>query len=100
MSRLAAISNRDLEINLKSLIRKERMLLHLILEHVREVDARKIYSDRAYSSMFEYMVKELGYSSSAAIRRLDAARMMNSVPSLADKIQQGEINLTQIGELS
>jgi 5-methylcytosine-specific restriction endonuclease McrA len=76
------------------------MLLHLILEHIREIDARKLWADRAYSSMFHYMTGELGYSSSAAMRRLNAARMLNSVPTLAAKIQQGEVNLTQVGELS
>ncbi|WP_413293748.1 HNH endonuclease [Bdellovibrio sp. HCB185ZH] len=100
MSGLTLMSNQDLESNLKSLVRKERMLLHLILEHIREIDSRKIYLDRAHSSMFHYMMNELGYSSSAAMRRLDAARMLNSVPSLADKIQQGDVNLTQVGELS
>lgn len=100
MSGLSLVSNQDLENSLKSLVRKERMLLHLILEHIREIDSRKIYLDRAHSSMFHYMMSELGYSSSAAMRRLDAARMLNAVPSLADKIQQGDVNLTQVGELS
>ncbi|QDK45701.1 hypothetical protein DOM22_11355 [Bdellovibrio sp. ZAP7] len=100
MSGLSLVSNQDLESSLKSLVRKERMLLHLILEHIREIDARKIYLERAHSSMFHYMMSELGYSSSAAMRRLDAARMLNAVPSLADKIQQGDVNLTQVGELS
>ncbi|UYL07968.1 HNH endonuclease [Bdellovibrio sp. SKB1291214] len=100
MDGLASIGNRDLEANLKSLVRKERMLLHLILEYIREVDARRLYLEHAYSSMYDYLTKELGYSSSAALRRLEAARLMNVVPGLADKIQQGSINLTQVGELT
>lgn len=100
MSRLAFVSNHELEQNLKSLIRKERMLLHLILEHILEVDARKLYSDRSYSSMYDYLTKELGYSNGAAMRRLEAARLMKVVPALSDKIQDGSINLSQIGELA
>ncbi|MGZ3794563.1 MAG: HNH endonuclease, partial [Bdellovibrio sp.] len=83
-----------------NLVAKERKLLHVILEHIREVDFRKIYLERAYSSLYEYLVKELGYSGSAAMRRLEAARLLKEVPTLAEKIQEGSVNLSQIGELS
>ncbi len=100
MGKLALIGNIELEQNLKSLVRKERMLLHLILEHIYEVDTRKLYSERSYSSMFDYLIHELGYSNAAAMRRLEAARLMSAVPVLSDRIQDGRINLTQVGELA
>ncbi|MGZ3802543.1 MAG: DUF222 domain-containing protein, partial [Bdellovibrio sp.] len=100
MNPLSKISNHDLEFQLKNLVAKERKLLHVILEHIKEVDVRKIYLERAYSSLYEYLVKELGYSGSAAMRRLEAARLLKEVPTLAEKIQEGSVNLSQIGELS
>ncbi|MGZ3826039.1 MAG: hypothetical protein ACXVCR_13865 [Bdellovibrio sp.] len=100
MNPLSKISNSDLEFQLKNLVAKERKLLHVILEHIKEVDLRKIYLERAYSSLYEYLVKELGYSGSAAMRRLEAARLLKEVPTLAEKIQDGSVNLSQIGELS
>ncbi|MGZ3771238.1 MAG: HNH endonuclease [Bdellovibrio sp.] len=100
MNPLSKISNSDLEFQLKNLVAKERKLLHVILEHIKEVDVRKIYLERAYSSLYEYLVKELGYSGSAAMRRLEAARLLKEVPTLAEKIQEGSVNLSQIGELS
>ncbi|MGZ3827053.1 MAG: HNH endonuclease [Bdellovibrio sp.] len=100
MNPLSKISNSDLEFQLKNLVAKERKLLHVILEHIKEVDVRKIYLERAYSSLYEYLVKELGYSGSAAMRRLEAARLLKEVPTLAEKIQEGSLNLSQIGELS
>ncbi|MGZ3799932.1 MAG: HNH endonuclease [Bdellovibrio sp.] len=100
MNPLSKISNSDLEFQLKNLVAKERKLLHVILEHIKEVDVRKIYLERAYSSLYEYLVKELGYSGSAAMRRLEAARLLKEVPALAEKIQEGSVNLSQIGELS
>ncbi|MGZ3843545.1 MAG: hypothetical protein ACXVCA_15740, partial [Bdellovibrio sp.] len=84
MNPLSKISNSDLEFQLKNLVAKERKLLHFILEHIREVDVRKIYLERAYSSLYEYLVKELGYSGSAAMRRLEAARLLKEVPTLAE----------------
>lgn len=100
MSGLTSISNYDLENNLKSLVRKERMLLHLILQHIIEVDVRKLYSERSYPSMFEYLTREIGYSNAAAMRRLEAARFLNVIPALSEKIQEGSINLSQVGELA
>ncbi|MGZ3782872.1 MAG: HNH endonuclease [Pseudobdellovibrionaceae bacterium] len=100
MNPLSKISNSDLEFQLKNLVAKERKLLHVILEHIKEVDLRKIYLERAYSSLYEYLVKELGYSGSAAMRRLEAARLLKEVPTLAEKIQDGSVNLSQLGELS
>jgi hypothetical protein len=90
----------QLESQLKLLVGRERQLLHLILKHIQEADRRKLYAARAFSSLFEYLTKEMGYSSGAAQRRIEAARLMNQVPELALKIQKGDVNLSQIGIIS
>ncbi|HWU43124.1 MAG TPA: HNH endonuclease signature motif containing protein, partial [Bdellovibrio sp.] len=100
MNDLKKLKNSELEFQLKNLVAKERKLLHLILEHIKEVDIRKLFLDRAYSSLYEYMVKELGYSGSAAMRRIEAAKLLREIPSMSEKIQKGSLNLSQIGELS
>ncbi|WP_374074244.1 HNH endonuclease [Bdellovibrio bacteriovorus] len=100
MQVLRRLSNHELEISLKDLVQKERKLLHVILEHIKEIDSRKLYLERAYSSLYEYLVKEFGYSGSAAMRRIEAARLLNEIPAMAQKIQEGSLNLSQIGELS
>lgn len=94
------LSNNELELRLKTLVKRERQLLHVILDHIKELDTRKLYLERAYSSLFEYLTKELGYSGSAAMRRIEAARLLREVPMVAIKIQEGALNLSQIGELS
>ncbi len=99
-SSLKKLTNQELELRLKDLAIKERKLLHVILEHIKELEIRKLYLARAYPSVFEYLVKELGYSTSAAMRRLEAARLLRDVPIVAEKIQEGVLNLSQICELS
>lgn len=94
------LSNQELETQLLHFVRQERKLLHLIILHIREVDKRKLYLEKARPSLYEYLVKDLGYSSSAAQRRIEAARLLKDIPVLADKIQAGSVNLSQIGELS
>ncbi|UOF01764.1 HNH endonuclease [Bdellovibrio reynosensis] len=100
MNSLSQLSNNELESRLKYLVQKERRLLHLILEHIREVDSRKLYLEKAYSSIYDYLIKELGYSGSAAMRRLEAARLLRDIPEVAERIQDGSLNLTQVGEIS
>lgn len=100
MNSLSKLNNFELEASLKDLVAKERKLLHVILEHIKEVDTRKLYLERAYSSLYEYLVKELNYSGSAAMRRIEAARLMKDVPLIKERIQDGSLNLSQIGELS
>ncbi len=94
------LSNQQVELNLKDLVLKERELLHSILLHIQQIETRRIYLDRAYSSTFEYLVKELSYSGSAAMRRLEAARLLKEIPSMAEQLESGDLNLSQIGELS
>ena len=100
MNVLSRMNDFDLEISLKVLVQKERQLLHQVLEHIREVETRKLYLERAYSSMYEYLVKELQYSGSAAMRRIEAARLLKDIPEISAQIQDGSLNLSQIGELS
>lgn len=97
---LKTLSNSELETQLRSLVTKERKLLHLILLHIREVDLRRLYLEKARSSLFEYLVKDMGYSSSAAQRRLEASRLLKDIPSLASKIEDGSVNLSQVGLLA
>ncbi len=97
---LRKLSNDELEFRLKDLIQKERKLLYVILEHIKEVSRRELYLAKAYSSMYEYLTKEMGYSGSSAMRRLEAANLLRDLPSLAENIKDGSVNLSQACELS
>lgn len=94
------LTDADLERELKDLVQRERDLLEVILHRINEVEIRRLHLERGYPSMYEYLTKECRYSGSAAIRRLEAARLLRVVPAAAEKIEAGELNLSQIGELS
>jgi hypothetical protein len=80
----------------KSLAQKERTLTTQILWHLREIDRRKLYADLKYSSLWEYVIKELGYSEGTAYRRIAAARALAAMPELEAKLNQGSLNLTAV----
>ncbi len=96
---LKTLSNETLNQNLKSFVKLERELLSEILLLISEVDRRKLYLKLAYPSLFEYLTKELGYSFGSAQRRIDAARLMQDVPDLNDKLESGLLNLAQVSVL-
>jgi hypothetical protein len=91
------MTNFQLENELKSLVAKVRELLHEILLRIREVDSRKLYLERGYSSLFDYLTREIGYSSASAQRRIDAVRLSCDVPEVIEKVRDGALNLSQIG---
>lgn len=86
----------ELDQKIKSLAAKERELLIEILEVIKEIDSRKMYLDLGYPNLFEYLTKGVGYSAGSAQRRIDAARLLQEEPKLADKIQSGALHLHQI----
>jgi len=89
---------KDLELH-ESFIqtaKKERAITNEVLMHILEVDRRRLHLSMAYPSLFEYMVKGLGYSESSAMRRIHAARAMRETPSLGEKLEDGSLSLTQV----
>ena len=79
---------------LKSLVRNERELIAEILRHLREVEKRKLYLQRGYSSMFAFCTEALGYSEAEAHIRIQAMRLMSTVAMVEAKIESGELSLS------
>ncbi len=82
----------------KALVKEERHLLSKILKSLKEVERRKLFSDLGYRSLFEYAVKELGYSEGQAGRRIQAMRLINEIPEVEEKIENGSLSLSNISQ--
>lgn len=80
----------------EKLVRTERKITHLVLECIAEIDRRKIYLEKSYSSLYDFLTKGYGYSPSAAMRRIESARLLREVPTLTAQIEDGSLNLTQL----
>lgn len=99
MTELKNVNDSELNRKIKSLAAEERKLTKEILLHIVEVDKRKLYLRMAHPSLFDYLVKEIGYSAGAAQRRIDAARLMQRVPCVSNQIEKGSIHLSQISKV-
>lgn len=96
---LQNISNDELIVRIQKLVRTERKVMHLVLLHIAEIDSRKLYAKMGFDGMYSYLTKGLGYSESAAYRRLQSARLLRKVPSVAEKVESGALNLSQLTQV-
>src|SRR5690349_6381061 len=65
----------------------------MVLSHLAEVDARKLYLPAAYPSMFAYCVERLHLSEDAASKRIQAERAARRFPALFDAVADGKLHL-------
>ncbi|MES2803185.1 MAG: HNH endonuclease signature motif containing protein [Bdellovibrionota bacterium] len=96
---LSQVENHELLNRLEKLSRSERKITHLILWHILELENRRLYADRGFSSCFEYLTQGLGYSEGSANRRLQSARLLKQVPEAAQKIENGSLKLSQLAQV-
>jgi hypothetical protein len=91
---LRHLTDKSLLADTKFLAGREREITTKILHHLKEIDKRKLYSDLGYSSLFDYCVKELSYSPSSAYRRIQSARLLEVLPQIEKKFEEGSLNMS------
>ncbi len=90
---------KQLLLTLKNLVTIERKTLSDILKHLQTVYDTRLFAKLGYSSLHKYLIKELGYSESAAFRRVQALKLVKEIPSTKKMIEDGSLNLSGITQL-
>ncbi|HEX6792116.1 MAG TPA: HNH endonuclease signature motif containing protein [Candidatus Krumholzibacteria bacterium] len=90
---LQALDNRELISETERIARTERACTIQLLHHLNEIARRKLHLDLGYQSLFDYCTKKLKYSSSAAGRRIAAARCIRRCPEVLALLEDGELSL-------
>ena len=93
---LTSLTNHELEERVKSLISSSRRVIAELLEHLAEVDARRLYLAKACGSMHAYCTELLGLDDGAAYKRITAARVCRRYPRMLELLACGELHLTTI----
>lgn len=96
---LKKYSNEVLIQRMEKLVRTERKITHLVLIHINEIEERKLHLEMGYGGMYSYLTQGLGFSEGAAYRRLQSARLLKQVPAVAEKIEEGLLNLSQLTQV-
>lgn len=95
---LKHLTDKSLLNDTKNLAQKYRTVTVELIHHLREIDSRKLFSELGYSSLFTYVVQELGFSESSASRRIDAMKLIKEIPGIEKKIESGDLTLTNLGK--
>ena len=98
-STVGALSDRELLRETRNLVRHERHLQGAVIDHLSEIEARGLYLQRGFSSLFDYAVRELGYSDAAAARRIGAMRLCTDQPDAREGLRDGSLTLSAAAEL-
>lgn len=98
-TKLDTFSDDEIWEQTKKAAQDEKKATLSLLEYLHEVERRKLFAARAYSSLFEYVTKVLGYSEMQASERINAMRLMVQLPEVKEKIQAGKLSLSTASQV-
>jgi hypothetical protein len=90
------VADGELLSRLERLVKAERALSLKLLVHLGEVEVRKLYLERGYSSMYSYCMTALGMSEAETYLRLLAAKTGKRFPLVLERLAEGGLHLTAI----
>jgi hypothetical protein len=84
---------RELTATLADLLRRERTALAEFLVALADFDARRLWVDLGYTSLFHFLRAELHLSKAAAQYRKVAAELLQRVPAVVEPLRAGRLCL-------
>ena len=96
---LSRLPDRVLLARTRQLVDRERHLHVDIIDHLREIEDRDLHLARGFSTLFDYAVNELGYSSGAVWRRTLAMRLCRRMGDVRERLQTGSLTLSTAAQL-
>src|SRR5919199_6035807 len=86
---IQSLSSSQLLSATRELVHKSRGTEADLLEHLAEIEERKLYLDGPYSSMFAFCLGEYGFSEDVACQRIAVARAARRLPTMLDALRAG-----------
>jgi 5-methylcytosine-specific restriction endonuclease McrA len=90
------LSDKELLAQIETIRRREHLSTLGILTHLNEIERRKLHLKLGYSSLFDYCVKHLRYSTSGAGRRVAVARCVARHPEVFDMLRSRAVTVTGV----
>src|SRR3990170_7159371 len=100
LSAPADLSDQDLLARTMQLAADERQATALLIAHLAELDARRLYLAEGYSSLFTYCTAVLRLLEHAAYGRIEAARAARRFPLVLEMLAEGAVTVTTVGLLA
>jgi 5-methylcytosine-specific restriction endonuclease McrA len=93
---LKRLSSKALLAQIEKIRRREHLSTIEILLHLNELEHRKLHLTLGYSSLYDYCVKHLGYSSSGATRRVAVARCVRRHPEVLGLLRSRRLTVSGV----
>lgn len=90
------MNDQQLIASTDKLVSEERRITLEVLQHLREIEVRRLFVDLGFESMYRYCIQRLKYSEGEAQRRLSSARLLRELPEIEAQIQSGNLNMTNL----
>jgi hypothetical protein len=100
MNAASCLSDHALLERMPVLVRAERAASAEVIEHLVEIDRRRLYLDQACGSLYAYCQERLGYSEDESHTRVRVARVAQKLPSVLEALRRAAIHLTGLFLLS
>jgi hypothetical protein len=99
MLSLKSVRDDDLLRQLARLVKQSRRVEAELVAHIGEVELRRLYAQKACSSMFEYCRRILCLRENEAYLRISVARAARENPVLLEMLRDGRLHLSGIARL-
>ena len=90
------LSDQALPRSLRALVARDRVTTAELLDHIAEMDRRKLYRPAGYPSMIAYCEGELHLCRQAAFKRIAVARAAVRFPAIFGAIAEGSLHLSAV----
>ena len=70
-----------------------------VIDHLLEIEARRLYLTRGFSSLFDYVKRGLGYSDGATWRRISAMKLCARFKGVRERLWDGSLTLDAAAQL-
>jgi hypothetical protein len=90
---LHALGDEELMASLRALVVRSNETEAEMIEHLAEVDERRLYLPRR-TSLWDFCLRELGFSENVAATRIAVARESRRFPQMIEMLRTGRIHLS------
>ncbi|MGZ3783940.1 MAG: HNH endonuclease, partial [Bdellovibrio sp.] len=92
--KVQALDDKDLVEQVRLLFNREKRIGDAILLGLKEIKQRRLFAALGYSSLFEMLVKFYNLSETASYQRVNALKLIESVPEAQEALFNGEVSLS------
>ncbi|MGZ3769453.1 MAG: HNH endonuclease [Bdellovibrio sp.] len=92
--KVQTLNDKDLVEQVRQLFFREKRIGDVILLGLKEIKHRRVFAAMGFSSLFEMLVKHYHLSETASYQRVNALKLIESVPEAQEVIFNGEVSLS------